>query len=76
MHFDDFSAVLAMEGHGIYVWPAYLITLTVIVVILLVPLRRHRRILALRAQELRREQRLEEQQPGNLQQGQNHQEAN
>lgn len=57
MYFDSIEAMMTMDGHGIYVWPAYLITIAVIAFILLSPQRRQRRILTQRAQELRREQR-------------------
>ena len=36
---------LNMDGYGIYVWPAYLIVAIVLIVNLVVPLRRHRRLL-------------------------------
>ena len=36
---------LNMGGYGIYVWPAYLIVAIVLVLNLVVPLRRHRRLL-------------------------------
>jgi heme exporter protein D len=54
MYFDSFEALLHMEGHGPYVWAAYLITLLVIMFILLAPLRRQRRFLRQMAGELRR----------------------
>ena len=36
---------LNMGGYGIYVWPAYLIVAIVLIVNLIVPLRRHRKLL-------------------------------
>ncbi|HEY7776846.1 MAG TPA: heme exporter protein CcmD [Kineobactrum sp.] len=45
MYFESFSAVLQMDGHGGFVWSAYLITLLVIVYILYAPRRRERRFL-------------------------------
>ena len=36
---------LNMGGYGLYVWPAYLIVAIVLVLNLVVPLRRHRRLL-------------------------------
>ena len=36
---------LNMDGYGIYVWPAYLIVAIVLIVNLMTPLRRHRKLL-------------------------------
>ena len=36
---------LNMDGYGIYVWPAYLIVAIVLIVNLIAPLRRHRKLL-------------------------------
>jgi heme exporter protein D len=44
MYFDNFQAVLAMDGHGPFVWAAYAITLTVVFLMLTGPLRRERRL--------------------------------
>ena len=46
----DFTATVMIEflnmgGYGLYVWPAYLIVAIVLVLNLVVPLRRHRRLL-------------------------------
>jgi heme exporter protein D len=54
MYFDSFQALLSMNGHGIYVWPAYLITIVVIMAVLIAPVRRRNRLLAQLAAELRR----------------------
>jgi heme exporter protein D len=54
MYFDNLHAVLAMGGHGIYVWTAYLVSTSVIVLLLLAPLRRRKRTLAQLAGELKR----------------------
>ncbi len=35
-----------MGGYGLYVWPAYLIVAIVLILNLVVPLRRHRRLLS------------------------------
>ncbi|MEP5569967.1 MAG: heme exporter protein CcmD [Halioglobus sp.] len=56
MYFDSLDAVLAMDGHGVYVWAAYIITLAVITFILASPIRRQRRFLVQLAGELRRSQ--------------------
>jgi len=45
MYFDSLQAALTMEGHGTYVWTAYLVTAVVIIAVLVVPLRRRRRFL-------------------------------
>ena len=45
MYFDSLSAALQMDGHGAFVWAAYVITLTVIAIMFLVPSRRARLLL-------------------------------
>ncbi|HKK22610.1 MAG TPA: heme exporter protein CcmD [Pseudohaliea sp.] len=55
MYFDSFGAVLAMDGHGPYVWAAYAITLLVLALVLSAPGRRRRRLLRQVRGELRRE---------------------
>ena len=42
MFFESFSAALNMDGHGVYVWSAYFITVAVITMVLILPLRRER----------------------------------
>ena len=47
----DFPAAVMIEflnmgGYGLYVWPAYLIVAIVLILNLVVPLRRHRRLLS------------------------------
>jgi len=54
MYFDSFQALLYMDGHGPYVWAAYLITLLVIVFILWAPVRRRARFVSQLQGELRR----------------------
>ncbi len=44
MYFDSVAAVLAMDGHGPYVWAAYGITLLVLAQLLLWPARRLKRL--------------------------------
>lgn len=56
MYFDSLGALLHMDGHGVYVWSAYMITLVVIIFILLSPIRRKNRIISEMAGELRRSQ--------------------
>ena len=57
MYFDSLHAVLTMQGHGGYVWTAYLVTVVVIVGMLLAPMRRRTRLLRQLSGELRRAQR-------------------
>ncbi len=45
MYFDSLGAALAMDGHGVYVWSAYAVTLLVLVFLLIAPARRRRRLL-------------------------------
>ena len=54
MYFESFDALLHMDGHGVFVWAAYLITLVVIVSIFVLPLRRKSRFLRQMKGELRR----------------------
>ena len=56
MYFDSFSAALAMDGHGIYVWSAYFIATTAIALMLTLPKRKERKVLAQLTGELRRQQ--------------------
>lgn len=45
MYFESIDALLHMDGHGVYVWPAYLVTIVVLVCLFVAPLRRQRRLL-------------------------------
>lgn len=54
VYFDSLSAVLTMEGHGVYVWSAYLVAIVTIALVLIVPARRSRRFMLNLAAELRR----------------------
>ena len=54
MYFDSLHALLTMNGHGIYVWPAYLLTIFVILAALIAPMRRSNRLLVQLAGEIRR----------------------
>ena len=56
MYFDSLQAALSMEGHGSFVWVAYLITLLIISAILLLPALRRRRLLRRVATELARQE--------------------
>lgn len=57
MYFDNVQALLVMEGHGAYVWPAYLITVAIIMMLLIAPMRRRSRLLQRLAAEGRRSER-------------------
>lgn len=46
MYFDSLQALLEMDGHGLFVWSAYAISLTVTVLLVIAPYRRQRRLLA------------------------------
>ncbi len=54
MYFDSVHALLTMDGHGVYVWSAYLVTIAVIATTLLAPRYRHKRLLQQLAAELKR----------------------
>ena len=56
MYFDTLNAALYMDGHGAYVWSAYLITALVLAGILVLPLRRQRNFLQRLAGDIRRQQ--------------------
>ena len=56
MYFDSVSAMLAMDGHGVYVWSAYFIAIAVVVALLLAPGRRRRKFLQNLSGELKRQQ--------------------
>ncbi|TDG13906.1 heme exporter protein CcmD [Seongchinamella unica] len=54
MYFDSLQAVLYMDGHGPYVWAAYIITVAVILLILWAPVGRKTRFIQQLQGELRR----------------------
>ena len=54
MYFESLAAAVQMDGHGVFVWSAYLITLVVIVHILLTPRRREKRFLRQLEGQIRR----------------------
>ncbi len=54
MYFESMAAALQMEGHGAFVWSAYLITLGAIVLILYAPRRREKRFLRQLEGQIRR----------------------
>lgn len=52
MYFDSVQAFLAMGGHGPYVWAAYAISWSVLIALLVQPIRKRRQVL--KAIKLRR----------------------
>ena len=56
MYFESLEAAIAMDGHGGFVWAAYGICLLVLVLILLAPLRRQKKVLHRLAGEQKRQQ--------------------
>jgi len=54
MYFHDLDNLVNMDGHGAFVWAAYAISLATILLMLLAPLRRRRRLLREIDGELRR----------------------
>ena len=54
MYFDSVHALLTMDGHGVYVWSAYLVTIAVIAATLLAPRYRRKRLLQQLTAELKR----------------------
>jgi len=56
MYFDSIEALLIMDGHGAFVWAAYLVTLVVVATILIAPGRRQKKFLQQLAGELKRSQ--------------------
>ncbi len=43
MYFDSWSALLEMGGHGVYVWSAYFVSLSVLALLVWWPLSRNKR---------------------------------
>ena len=56
MYFDSLEAAIQMDGHGVFVWAAYAITVAVLALILIAPRRRARRALRHAAAQARRAQ--------------------
>jgi heme exporter protein D len=54
LYFRSVDSLLDMDGHGAFVWSAYLIAAFVLVAIVVVPVRRKRRFLRQLAGELKR----------------------
>ncbi|OPX56784.1 heme exporter protein D [Oceanospirillum multiglobuliferum] len=56
MYFDSFSEFLNMGGHGLYVWLAYGLTILLLVINFILPIRHKRKLQQEQARKLRREQ--------------------
>ncbi|MCP4465581.1 MAG: heme exporter protein CcmD [Halieaceae bacterium] len=56
MYFENFQALLTMDGHGGYVWSVYLLTLLVLASLALTPLLRDRRFFKEQLMYQRRQQ--------------------
>ncbi len=55
MFFNNFSELMAMDGHGAYVWAVVLISLLVLSSQIIIPLGRSRRFFVQQRMRLRRE---------------------
>ena len=64
MYFDSLSAALQMDGHGIYVWSAYVITAVVVAIVIITPLRREKAFIKQLQGTLKRQQRDKSNAPG------------
>jgi heme exporter protein D len=56
MYFENFSALISMDGHGPYVWSAYGVTAIVLVLLIINPILRKRRFIMQQRMQLRREE--------------------
>lgn len=50
MAFETFADFLNMAGHGFYVWTAYLISVLILLMLVVIPIRQHRKQLVQIAQ--------------------------
>ncbi len=57
MYFESLSAALNMDGHGVYVWSAYVISLVVLAMVLIRPIRREKAFIQQLRGALKRQQR-------------------
>ncbi|UTW49689.1 heme exporter protein CcmD [Bacterioplanoides sp. SCSIO 12839] len=60
MQFDSMTEFFAMGGHGFYVWLAYGLSSAIILLNILLPVIRRRRLIKEQAQRLRRERKSQE----------------
>lgn len=56
MYFENFNALMHMDGHGIFVWSAYAITFIVLLTLVVGPMMKKRRFIKQQRMQLRREQ--------------------
>lgn len=56
MQFDSLQAFIHMDGHGVFVWAVYGITLLVLSALLIAPLRKNRRFFLQQSMQLKRQQ--------------------
>ncbi len=54
--FDSLSAFLHMDGHGVYVWVGYLLSIVVMLWLILLPIIKRREVLRQLNRELKRKQ--------------------
>ena len=54
MYFDSFDALIAMDGHGVFVWTAYAVTLLILALLVVAPMRRRRHSLKQLLGEMKR----------------------
>lgn len=55
MYFDGLSELMAMDGHGVYVWGVYGVASVIIAALAISPLVKRRRFVREETQRLRRE---------------------
>jgi heme exporter protein D len=56
MQFDSFSALMSMQGHGVFVWSVYGVAFVVLLLLAINPLLKKRRFFIEQSMQLRREQ--------------------
>lgn len=56
MYFENFTALIHMDGHGAFVWSAYAITFIVLTTLVISPMVKKRRFLIQQRMQARREQ--------------------
>ncbi len=60
MQFDSFSALIAMDGHGVYVWSVYGISFVILFLLALNPVLKNRRFFVEQSMKSRRDSMLSE----------------
>jgi|TARA_B110000977_G_scaffold32552_1_gene43269 heme exporter protein D len=56
MYFEDFAALINMDGHGIYVWASVAVTLATMLWLIVAPLISQRRLLKEVSRDIQRQQ--------------------